>query len=200
MLDQRIRKAWEVVMRPVAGAVGRSGLTPNTVTVLGVATQIVAAVMILRGRFLVAACVAAVAALLDSLDGVLARARGMSSRFGALLDSTTDRLSDALLFLPLAWLYGVEGAATTDREPWVAGVALGAMVLSFLVSYVKARAEGLGFECNVGIAERAERVIITLLGLAFDVVPIALVVLGVLSVITLLQRVLHVRAQGASAS
>ena len=200
MLDQRIRKAWEVVMRPVAGAVGRSGLTPNTVTVLGVATQIVAAAMILQGRFLVAAIVAAVAALLDSLDGVLARARGMSSRFGALLDSTTDRLSDALLFLPLAWLYGVEGAATTEREPWVAGVALGAMVLSFLVSYVKARAEGLGFECNVGIAERAERVIITLLGLAFDVVPIALVVLGALSVVTLLQRVLHVRAQGASAS
>jgi CDP-diacylglycerol--glycerol-3-phosphate 3-phosphatidyltransferase len=77
----------------------------------------------------------------------------------------------------------------------VAALALATLVAAFLVSYVKARAESLGFECNVGIAERAERLIIMILGLLFDIVPLALVVLGVLSAITLVQRLSHVAVQ-----
>jgi CDP-diacylglycerol--glycerol-3-phosphate 3-phosphatidyltransferase len=153
------------------------------------------AALIVQGRLLAAGLVAIVAAFSDVFDGAVARARGRTSKFGAVLDSTTDRLADALYLVPVAWLYGVDPDIAERNEPWVAAVALAALVLSFLVSYVKARAESLGFDCNVGFGERAERVIIVILGLILDLVPAAMVVLAVVSGITFMQRILHVRAQ-----
>ena len=198
MLDQKIRGVWDRYMRPIGRALARTGLSPDAVTLLGVAIQIAAAFFILEGRLLVAGLVSIAAAACDALDGALAKARGITSKFGAVLDSTTDRLSDALFFLPITWLYGVSPDVASREDPWVAGLALAALVFGFLVSYVKARAESLGFECKVGIAERAERLAIIILGLLFDVLLGALALLAILSAVTFVQRLVHVRKQATS--
>lgn len=193
MLDSKLRGLFDRVMRPIGRALGRTPLSPNAVTLLGVMVQGVVAYMIVEGRLLTAGLVAVFAALFDAFDGALAKARGLTTKFGAFLDSTTDRLSDALLFAPIAWLYGVAPVRPEHDQPWVAAVALVALVASFLVSYVKARAEGLGIDCKVGIAERAERLLIVVLALIFsDLLPAALVLLAVLAVVTVFQRVAHV--------
>lgn len=191
MLDARIRALWDRLARPVGTAIGRSGIDPNTITVIGVLIQVGTAALIVDGRLLAAGIMTIVAGLADLADGAVAKARNLQSRFGALLDSTTDRLSDALIFGALAWLY-----AGTDGQQWAGALALATLVASFLVSYVKARAEGLGFECNVGIVERAERIILICAGLILDLVPVMLSVLFVLSVVTFVQRLVHVRRQG----
>lgn len=195
MLNQRIRKEWDRFMRPVGSALGRTGLTPNAITMLGLVIQGGAAALIIADRLLMAGLVTIVAGISDVLDGAVAKATGKTSKLGALVDSTADRVSDALFFLPVAWLYTVSGGSARE-EPWVAAVALVGLVAAFLVSYVRARAESLGYACDVGIAERAERVVLMIIGLVFDVVlPAIVVLLATLSIVTVIQRLLHVRAQ-----
>ena len=184
-------------MRPIGSGLGRVGFTPNTITMLGVVVQAVVSWLILDGRLLAAGLVAVLAALADGFDGAVAKARGMSSRFGAVLDSTTDRLTDALYFLPIAWLYAVDPDIAERDEPWVGALALAALVFSFLISYIRARAEAMGFDAKVGIAERAERLILLVVGLIFDQLPIVLVALAVLTAVTFLQRLVHVYRQSA---
>lgn len=198
MLNSRIRGAWDQFVRPVGRAISRTGLSPNAITVLGLAIQVVVAYLIVDGALLAAGLVGVAAGVADLLDGAVAKAGGRESAFGALFDSTIDRLSDALFFVPIAWLYGVDPDRVANDEPWVAGVALAALVFTFLVSYVKARAEGLGFECNVGFAERFERLAVMILGLVFGLVPVAVVLLAVLSFGTFVQRMVHVYAQARS--
>lgn len=197
MLDQKIRGTWDKVMRPIGVGLGRLGLTPNSVTLLGVVVQGVVSWLILDGAIMAAGFVAILAGLADGFDGAVAKAQGRTSRFGAVLDSTTDRLTDALYFLPIAWLYAVSPDIAERDEPWVGAVALVALVFSFLISYVRARAEAVGFDAKVGIAERAERVLLLIAGLILDQLPIALVVLTVLTVITFFQRIVHVYRQSA---
>jgi CDP-diacylglycerol---glycerol-3-phosphate 3-phosphatidyltransferase len=189
------------VVDPIARALLRAGVSPNVVTVVGTVGVVVAAVTLAtRGHLWIAALVITACALTDMLDGAMARARGTTSRFGALLDSTMDRLADGAVFGALAyWL------ATTDQ--WANLTAcLICLIVGQVVSYVKARAEGLGLSANVGIAERFERLIIIGLGgighglgipLALDV---ALWLLAVLSVITVGQRMRHVYLQDRDAT
>lgn len=198
MLDQKIRGSWNKALAPIGSGLGRIGLTPNAVTLLGVVIQVLVAVKIVEGRLLAAGVVGFVGAMFDGFDGAVARAQGKTTKFGALLDSTTDRLTEALYLLPLAWLYGVAPDVAQRDRSWVAAVAMAALVFGFLVSYVKARAEGLGFECRVGIAERAERMILLILGLLLDLVPVALTILAAASAVTFLQRLLYVRKQSNS--
>ena len=183
-------------MRPVGRTLARTHLSPNAITLLGVAIQVGVAYLILEGRLVAAGLLAIAAALFDTLDGAVAKASGQTSKFGAFLDSSTDRVADALYFAPIAWLYGVDPDIAAHDEPWVAGIALIALVGSFMVSYVKARAESLGFECNVGIAERAERLILVIVALVFsDVLPAIMVVLAIATVITVVQRMAYVYKQ-----
>jgi CDP-diacylglycerol--glycerol-3-phosphate 3-phosphatidyltransferase len=195
MINAQLRQVWDRLIYPVGRGLARSGVTPNQITYFGVGVQIAVAVLILQGRLLAAGLVGILAGISDFLDGAVAKARGTPSKFGAFLDSTTDRLSDALYFVPLAWLYGVAPDIAERDEPWVAAISLAALVFSFLVSYAKARAESLGYECNVGIAERAERLIVLILALLLDVVPAALVLLFVLALVTFMQRMVHVHKQ-----
>lgn len=185
-------------MTPVGRALGRLGLSPNTVTLLGLLIQIGVAAAIVRGDLAAAGVIGALGALFDGFDGAVARAQGRTTQFGALLDATTDRLTEALYLAPIAWLYGVAPDVVERDEPWVAAAALAALVFSFLVSYVKARAEALGFECKVGIAERAERMLLLVAGLLLNLVPIAITILALASGLTFVQRLLHVRKQPAS--
>lgn len=197
MLDRKLRAVWNRAVIPVGNVVAKTGLSPNAITALGLVIQAGSALAILQGRLFVAGVVAFVAAVFDLFDGAVARSQNRESPFGALVDSTADRLADMLFFLPLAWLYGVSPDVAEREDLWVAGLALTALVFSFLVSYVKARAEGLGFDAKVGFAERAERVAIMILGLLLDLVLVALVLLTLASAITFVQRVVHVRRQAA---
>jgi CDP-diacylglycerol---glycerol-3-phosphate 3-phosphatidyltransferase len=195
VINAKLRRGWDRLMSPVGRSLARSGLTPDILTYFGVAVQAVVAVLILQGRLLAAGLLAIVAAFSDAFDGAVAKATGAVSSFGAFLDSTTDRLSDALIFIPIAWLYGVSPDIAERNEPWVAATALIALVFSFLVSYTKARAESLGYECNVGIAERAERLIVIIAALILNLVPPALVILASFAAVTFVQRIAHVRSQ-----
>jgi CDP-diacylglycerol---glycerol-3-phosphate 3-phosphatidyltransferase len=195
VLDSRIRGMWDELMKPIGGLLQRTGISPNAITLTGLGVQAGAASLIIADRLLIAGLVATLAAVADTLDGAVAKARGDVRQFGALLDSTADRLSDALFFVPVAWLYGFSPPPGRGGQQWVAALALATLVASFLVSYVKARAEGLGLECNTGIAERAERLILMIVALLLNIVPAMLVVLAVLSIVTFIQRLMYVRAQ-----
>lgn len=195
MIDSKLRGGWDRMMRPVGRWLGRTPLTPDAVTYLGLLIQIAVAWLIIDGRLLTAGLVAIVAAFADTFDGALAKAKGMTSKWGAFLDSTTDRLADALYLGPIAWLYGVQPDVPSRLDLTTAGFALAALVFSFLISYAKARAESLGFDCNVGFAERAERLIVLIAALILDLVAIGVILLAVASFITFLQRMVHVRRQ-----
>jgi CDP-diacylglycerol--glycerol-3-phosphate 3-phosphatidyltransferase len=182
------------VLDPVARALLRAGISPDAVTLIGTAGVIAASVgLAARGHLLIATFVITACALTDLIDGAMARARGTSSKFGALLDSTMDRVADGAVFSGLAyWL-----AVTGQRASLVA--TLICLVTGQVVSYVKARAEGLGLDANVGIAERFERlVILGLGGIGWGIgipyaLEVALWLLAVLSTVTVVQRIWHVR-------
>ena len=195
MINAKVRRLWDQAMSPVGRTVAASRVDPNWVTVLGVLFQAFASFEILEGHLMIASLATLLAGTADVLDGAVAKARGLTSRFGAFLDSTTDRLSDALFFVPIAWLYAVTPDKPSREQHWVAALALTALVAAFLVSYIKARAEALGYDCNVGLAERAERWILMVLGLFFDVLPLAIAILAAVSIITVIQRFVHVYKQ-----
>jgi CDP-diacylglycerol---glycerol-3-phosphate 3-phosphatidyltransferase len=195
VINAKIRDGWDRLMRPVGRALARTPVSPNAITVLGVGLQGVVTWQIVTGHILVAGLLGIVSGFADAFDGAVAKAKGMTSKFGALLDSTTDRLADGMIFGAIAWLYGVSPDVASRDEPWVAALALATLVVSFMVSYIKARAESLGFDCNVGLVERAERLVLINAGLILDVVPAVLVVLFATSVFTFFQRLFHVRAQ-----
>ena len=174
---------------PVIEGVSRSGIDPDTLTLAGLALNIGAAYIIATGHFLPGGLLVLVAGLCDLLDGALARFIKQTSKFGALFDSLADRISEAALFFGLLVWYTLVGSAM--------GVTLSfaALIGSFLVSYIRARAEGLGLECKVGLFTRAERVIVLTIGLVVNQVTIALWVVVVFAYITVIQRVVYLRQQ-----
>lgn len=178
---------------PVVRLLAKTWITPNALTWSGCVVSVGAAVLIGTGHLFAAGFVVLVAGLFDIMDGALARSTNRATRFGAVLDSTLDRVAEAALFIGILAMYAAEQSVTGVL---VTGVAwLG----SLLVSYIRARAEGLGLECQVGIFTRPERVIILVLGLLlsqFDnALIIALAIIAVLSLVTAGQRVLYVWRQ-----
>lgn len=199
MLDA-LRPAISRIATPVGTRLLRAGVTPDVVTLIGTVGVVVGSLGFLsRGSFLLGSIIAVLSVFTDMLDGAMARLRGTSSRFGAWLDSTCDRVADAAVFIALAWWYLAAGG---DRL--LAAVALYCLVAGVVVSYAKARAEGLGMTCDVGIAERSERLTIafvgtSLLGLGAPHVALAVLlwVLAVLTTVTVGQRAAEVRRQAA---
>lgn len=197
MLGVNARPVVAKVVAPLVGGLARAGVTPDMVTITGTVGAVAGAVLLFGtghlfwGTVAVTFCV-----LLDLLDGALARARGGGSVFGAVLDSTGDRAADAAVFASLAWWFSGGG---DDRL--LVLLSLICLVLGVLTSYIKARAEGVGLTCNVGIVERTERLILALVGTGLSGlgVPYALhVALWLLlagSAITVGQRFLEVRRQ-----
>ncbi|MCH8849822.1 MAG: CDP-alcohol phosphatidyltransferase family protein [Chloroflexi bacterium] len=178
---------------PIVGALARTGLTPNHLSLLGFAGNLGAAVLAARGDFLLAGLAVLGASAIDLLDGALARATGRATRFGAVLDSVLDRLSEAAVLAGLAFYY----TQRNDREEVI--LCFAALAGSLLVSYVKARAEAQGLELRDGLFTRAERVLLLGGGLIIQQVRIALWILAVMSNLTVLQRLYAVwRDLGAS--
>lgn len=196
-----LRPAVTRILTPLGRALARRGISPNVVTAVGTFGTVAAALFFYpRGELFPGTVVITIFVLADLLDGVMARMGGEGSLWGAFLDSTLDRVGDAGIFSGLVIWFMVSGQRV------LAGVALFCLVAGALVSYVKARAEGLGLNCDVGLAERPERLVVGLIsaGLGGLGVPYVLAaglwLLAVASVVTVVQRLLHVHRQAASAA
>ncbi|MDP5182918.1 CDP-alcohol phosphatidyltransferase family protein [Blastococcus sp. BMG 814] len=195
MLGVNARPVVAKVVNPLAVRLARVGVTPDVVTITGTVGAIAgAAGLIATGHLFWGAFTVTVFVLLDMLDGALARLRGGGSVFGAVLDSTGDRAADAAIFGALVWWFSGSG----DNRLLVL-LALLCLVLGVLTSYIKARAEGMGLTCDVGVVERTERLILVLTGTGFTglgipyAVHVALWVLLAGSAVTVAQRVLAVK-------
>jgi CDP-diacylglycerol--glycerol-3-phosphate 3-phosphatidyltransferase len=194
-----LRPALSRVLTPIGRGLAGIGLTPNAITVTGTVGVVAAALAFYpRGNLFWGTVVITVFVLFDMFDGAVARVTGSGSRWGAFLDSTMDRIADAAIFSGLIlWLAG------TKHDMVLMAVALFCLVAGAIVSYIKARAEGLGFTCNVGIAERSERLVVVLVaaGLHGLHVPYALNVglwlLAAASAVTVAQRLAVVYKQAA---
>ena len=188
-IRQALHHRLEKALAPLAARLHRLGVSADQVSAAGFVLNAAAAALIVTGGFAAAGVLYLVAGLLDLLDGVLARAGGRPTRFGAFLDSTLDRASEGVVFAAIGYRFAAEGAAVD------AGIVVLALLGSFLVSYVRARAEGLGAECRVGIATRAERVVLIALGLLSGLLPEAVRLVALLTAVTVAQRVACARRE-----
>lgn len=182
------------VTEPAVWLLARTSITPNAVTWAGFLLAIGAAALVITEHLVVAGILVLIAGFLDILDGALARRTNQTTRFGAILDSTLDRFSEAVLLLGILVLYA--------RDQSFAQILLvgAALVGSQLVSYIRARAEALGLECEAGLFTRTERVIVLALGLLLSQVVdyallIALAIIVVFSFVTIVQRLIHIGRQ-----
>lgn len=187
------RDAAQVITVPVARILAGMDVHPNTLSLLGSLLSVGVAAVLTTGRLTLAGWLLVIVAPIDAFDGALARVTGQKSRFGAFLDSTLDRVSEAALLAGLATHYLRYGATT---EVILAFVAL---VGSMMVSYTRARAEAAGFSCKIGVLTRLERTAVLAIGLILGWPTVALWVLAVGSSLTALQRVLHVYQQSRRA-
>jgi len=198
MLNRFARAFVTRLFTPLARLFLKLGISPDAVTVVGTFGVCFGALTFYpRHEFFWGSLVIAVFALSDTLDGVLARLSGRSTKWGAYLDSTLDRVADGAIFGGLVLWYSGGG-----DTPYLAALALACLILGSVVSYAKARAEGLGMTANVGIAERAERVVVVLtatglvgLGVPEVLLTVVLALLALASLITVIQRMLEVRRQ-----
>jgi CDP-diacylglycerol--glycerol-3-phosphate 3-phosphatidyltransferase len=191
-----LRPALTRLLNPVGQALARTPVTPNAITITGTTGVVAGALWLFpTGHLFAGTMVCTAFVLADMLDGALARVKGTSGAWGAFLDSTLDRIADAAVFAGLAiWL-------TRTGQGVLAVVALFCLVAGGLVSYAKARAEGLGARCDVGIAERTERLLIGLVAAGLSglgvpyVLAVGLWILAALSLVTFGQRVFAVRGE-----
>jgi len=175
---------------PVVRILSKSRITPNALTFINLALNIIAAYVIAVGYFLLGGVLVLVAGLFDLLDGALARFTEQTTKFGAILDSVVDRISEAAILCGLLiWYIPQEEAGLEIVLIFVV------LIGSFLISYIRARAEGLGWQCQVGLFTRAERVIVLAIGLLTNQIFIALCVLVVFVFITVVQRLAYLRKQ-----
>ncbi|MBB6348622.1 CDP-diacylglycerol--glycerol-3-phosphate 3-phosphatidyltransferase [Nonomuraea muscovyensis] len=192
-----LRPAMTRIFTPLGRALVRRGIGPNAVTAIGTLGTVVSALVLFPlGLLTAGALVITVFVLFDLLDGVVARLGGKGgSTWGAFLDSTLDRVADAAIFSGLILFF------ISRDDVLMAAVALFCLVAGTLVSYAKARAEGLGLTCDVGLAERPERLVVVLvatflagLGVPY-VLPAGMWLLAAASAVTVVQRVVHVHRQ-----
>jgi CDP-diacylglycerol---glycerol-3-phosphate 3-phosphatidyltransferase len=173
-----------------------SRLTPNAISLTGLVLNVVAAVLIWNEMFIAGGIAFIVGSVCDTLDGRYSRMSGKGTPFGAFLDSTLDRIEEGVVLTAIAVTF------VDDGERFATAAVVVAVLASLLVSYTRARAEALGVECKVGIANRAVRVVILSIGILLaDVgaLEYAVYVLAGLGTVTVLQRIFHVRRQLAAA-
>jgi CDP-diacylglycerol---glycerol-3-phosphate 3-phosphatidyltransferase len=202
MLNRFARAFFTKLFTPVARLLLRLGISPDIVTIVGTVGVCFGALAFYpRHEFFWGTIVITVFVFSDTVDGVMARMSGRSSSWGAYLDSTLDRVGDSAIFGGLVLYYAGQGG-----QLFMAGLALACLILGSVVSYAKARAEGLGMTANVGIAERADRLVAVLaatglvgLGLPEILLTVVLALLAVASLVTVVQRMLVVRRQALGA-
>ena len=195
-----LRPAIARVLNPVGEVLARTPVTPNALTIIGTIGMSTGALWLFpTGHLFVGVVVCTCFVLTDMLDGTLARIKGTTGKFGAFLDSTMDRVADSAVFAGLAAWFVLGG-----HSKLLAGVSIFCLVAGALVSYAKARAESLGLKCDVGFAERTERLLIGLVAAGLSglgvpyVLPIGLWILAAVSAFTFGQRVWAARQSAAA--
>lgn len=201
-IQQRVRQLVALIIQPLA----RLRVTPNTLTVIGLLLSALTALVIALGFLLVGGLLVLFAGIFDMFDGAMARVRNAATTFGAFLDSMLDRYSESIILLGLL-CYVLQRPDLHDafwpaqhEQTWMIVFIFVAVVGSLMVSYAKARAEGLGLECKTGLLARPERVVILAIGLLTGTVIWALALLAVLSHVTAIERLVyvwHVTSQAA---
>lgn len=201
LLSNDARDRFRARLQPFAAGIARLGLTPNMLTLIGFGIAIVAAVAAGLQWWVAAGLISVAGGAFDMFDGAVARATGTASKFGAFMDSTFDRWGEGTVYV------GVAAGCVAAGEPFAALLATLALNSAVMVSYTRARAEGLGFTGEVGIAPRPERIVILGAGLVASGLTggpggspwlqLGLGALFVLTTITVTQRIVHVRRQAA---
>jgi CDP-diacylglycerol--glycerol-3-phosphate 3-phosphatidyltransferase len=169
------------ITTPVIRLLARTPITPNSLTWFGFCITAAAAVLVVTEHLVAAGVTLLIASLFDMLDGALARATGKTSRFGAILDSSLDRVCEAIILIALLAMYA------GNAQVWESALCGIALLGSFMVSYVRARMEGLGIECTAGFFTRPERVILMVLGLLLSSISYALIIaVGLIALLSIL--------------
>ncbi len=190
MMAKYIRPYLRELFSRLASRLHQMGVTPNTVTIAGFVLTLLSTVMFATGNLFWGGFVLWAAAMFDMLDGDLARYANQTSKFGAFLDSTLDRYAESITFLGLAVYFSYESGSQTELF-----LIFLTLIGSWMVSYTRARAEGLGLECKVGILQRPERLTILIAGLILGLVSPALWILAIFTNVTSLQRIYEVYTQ-----
>jgi len=185
-IRNNLKFAGEKILTPVIALLNFFKLSPNTLTILGFLINFFAAYYIYKGKFVIAATVTLFASIFDMLDGALARKLNKKTKFGGFLDSTIDRLSEAVIYFGFLLFF------LNEKNFYGSILTYSAVVFSFLVSYTRARASGLKIDCEIGLFTRPERIIIIILGLILNQLLVCLILINILSIITIMQRILKV--------
>lgn len=192
-LSQWMRARFRGVLDPIAGFLNRLGLAPNTVTLFGLAGNAVASVLLGLGDTSLGGVIVLLMGPIDALDGAMARLRGEPSAFGGFVDSVTDRYSELFILGGVLAHFALEQNALGVILSFVAAAG------SVMVSYSKARAEALKFECDIGLLTRMERYMVLSPALILNVPLVGVGIVALLANVTALQRILFVRAQARRA-
>ena len=193
-IQQRVRHLVTLLIKPLA----QLGVTPNTLTAIGLLLSILTAIVIAQGFLAAGGLLVLFAGIFDMFDGAMARVRHAATTFGAFFDSTLDRYSESIILLGLL-LYALQRPDLHDamwpfanEQRWMIILIFIAVVGSLMVSYTKARAEGLGLECKTGLLARPERVVVLAIGLLSGTTILAVFLLAFLSQVTAIERVVYV--------
>jgi CDP-diacylglycerol--glycerol-3-phosphate 3-phosphatidyltransferase len=186
-LSDSLRPRVAGLLQPIGRWLIRLGISADAITIAGTVLMAVVGVLLANGQFLLGGVLVILSAPLDALDGTVARLAGVTSKFGAFLDSTSDRYAEGFILIGLL-IYGL-----TQREDWIVALAFVAMWGSFAVSYTRARAEGLGYSCKIGLLTRFERFILIIAMLLTGWILPGLIALAALTHVTALQRIFYVR-------
>jgi CDP-diacylglycerol--glycerol-3-phosphate 3-phosphatidyltransferase len=187
LLSDTIKQSWRHFAEGMVGGLAGLGVTPNMLTIAGFLLNVAVGIVLAAGYITLGGVLVLIVGLMDTFDGALARTSGQVSIFGGFLDSTLDRYSEAVIFLGLLVWYSPAGNLQINV------LIYAAIVGSLMVSYARARAEGLGLDCEVGLVPRPERIALLGLGLIVGQVIAVLWVLAILTNVTAIQRIWHVR-------
>jgi CDP-diacylglycerol--glycerol-3-phosphate 3-phosphatidyltransferase len=210
-ISEKNRERYLRIIGPVAKILGRAGVHPNILSIIGLLLSVVAGLFFSQGVFFWGAWIVVVSGICDTLDGQIARQNNKNSSFGAFFDSTLDRYGEMFFFLGLAYYFaGGQSFATVPGNPvkgvpcpWTVLLILLTVAGSFMVSYTRARAEGLGVECRGGVMQRPERITLLVIGTLLGAIPVAgpvlikitLLLLAVSTNVTAVYRMVAVKNQ-----
>lgn len=188
-LTDLMRLRFKGIIDPIAAFFNRLGLYPNTMTILGLVGNVIGAILLARGNFIIGGIVILLMGPIDALDGTMARLRGMTGQFGAFVDSVTDRYSELIIFGGLLYFYAQQADMTASILVFAAAAG------SVLVSYVRSRGQSLGWDTKVGILTRMERYLVLCPALIFNFPIVGLWIIAILANVTAIQRIYDVRRQ-----
>ena len=188
-LTDRMRSLFKGILEPIGKLLNKTGLTPNSITMLGLFGNIIAAFFLAKGEIFWGGVIVLIMWPVDALDGTMARLRGEPTDFGGFVDSVTDRYSELVIFAGLLYYFSMQG--DTLAVMLVFASAAG----SILVSYTRARAEALDFDAKIGALTRVERYLVLAPSLIFNIPLVAMWIIAILANFTALQRIFYVRKQ-----